>query len=233
MRTLQRHRPPTTRLGLRRAAVATAAALALLATAGCEGIDVSIDSPTSGPGVDAPADGSGEEAAALLDQLTVAAAGGMRGYSRDRFSHWTSAGSNCDVRDTVLERDGTAIELDGCDVVGGEWLSAFDGKTFTDPGDLDIDHIVPLANAWRSGADAWDDDQRREFANDLERPQLIAVSASTNRSKGDQDPSQWQPPNRDYWCQYAQDWITVKHYWELSVTEPEKATLADMLTTCP
>lgn len=214
-------------------AIAAAAALALLATTGCEAIDISIDSPTGGPQVEAPADGSAGEAGALLEELTVAPAGGMQGYSRARFPHWSRTGSNCDVRDTVLERDGTAIELDGCNVVGGEWLSAFDGRAFTNPRDIDIDHVVPLANAWRSGADAWDDERRREFANDLDRPQLIAVSASSNRAKGDQDPSQWQPPNRDYWCQYAQDWITVKHYWELSVTESEKATLADMLTTCP
>ncbi|WFE26207.1 HNH endonuclease family protein [Solwaraspora sp. WMMD791] len=233
MRTPQQRHLPTDRLPLRRAVVAVAAALALTATTGCESVDISLGAPSAAPPVDAPAAGSADEATALLDQLTVAAAGSMQGYSRDRFPHWSSAGSNCDVRDTVLERDGTAIELDGCNVVGGEWLSAFDGQSFTNPRDLDIDHIVPLANAWRSGADSWNDDQRREFANDLERPQLIAVSASSNRAKGDQDPSQWQPPNRDYWCQYAQDWITVKHYWELSVTQPEKATLADMLATCP
>ncbi|MFV2012615.1 MULTISPECIES: HNH endonuclease family protein [unclassified Micromonospora] len=236
MRTPFRQRPWTIRFDPRRAAVAVAAALALVATAGCGSVDITLGSPTATPpggSADGSGDGSADQASALLDQLTVASAGDMRGYSRDHFPHWSSAGSNCDVRDTVLERDGTAIELDGCNVVGGQWLSAFDGESFTDPGDLDIDHIVPLANAWRSGADEWDDDQRREFANDLDRPQLIAVSASTNRAKGDQDPSQWKPPNRDYWCQYAQDWITVKHYWELSVTEPEKAALADMLTTCP
>ncbi|MDG4768530.1 HNH endonuclease family protein [Solwaraspora sp. WMMD406] len=210
-----------------------AAVVALVATTGCEVVDIEVASPTSAPNDSAGADADADAATELLDQLTVATAGGMQGYSRDRFPHWSRTGDNCDVRDTVLERDGTAIELDGCNVVGGQWLSAFDGRSFTDPGDLDVDHIVPLANAWRSGADEWDTERRREFANDLERPQLIAVSASSNRAKGDQDPSQWQPPNRDYWCQYAQDWITVKHYWELSVTAQEKTSLADMLATCP
>jgi Protein of unknown function (DUF1524) len=117
-------------------------------------------------------------------------------------------------------------------VVGGRWSSVYDGRTFTDPSDVDIDHMVPLANAWRSGANEWNDNERGAFANDLDRPQLFAVSASSNRSKGDQDPSQWKPPNRDHWCKYAEDWIAVKHHWELTVTSDEKATLGDMLGTC-
>ena len=72
--------------------------------------------------------------------------------------------------------------------------------------------MVPLANAWRSGAGKWTEEQRTEFANDLTRPQLMAVSAASNRSKGDQDPSQWKPPQKDYWCEYAQRWIAVKSF---------------------
>lgn len=182
--------------------------------------------------------GSGDvdvaEARAQLDALEVAEWGGMDGYSRERFYHWRTV-DGCDARQRVLARDGANIETesgDDCDVVSGEWTSAFDGETVTDPSDLDIDHIVPLANAWRTGADEWDDDRRTEFANDMDTPQLIAVSASSNRAKGDQDPSQWQPPDRDYWCQYAHDWIVVKHHWELSVTDEEAASLSDMLDTC-
>ena len=98
-----------------------------------------------------PAETTSPESAAQLGQLTVASAGSMRGYSRDRFPHWREAGSNCDVRDKVLERDGTAIRRRGCNVVGGRWFSTYDERTFTDPSDVDIDHMVPLANAWRSG----------------------------------------------------------------------------------
>ncbi|WP_371129724.1 DUF1524 domain-containing protein [Streptomyces sp. 2231.1] len=58
---------------------------------------------------------------------------------------------------------------------------AYDGKILTASGQLDIDHIVPLANGWRSGADEWTTAKRRQFANDLTDPQLIAVSASSNR----------------------------------------------------
>jgi hypothetical protein len=195
--------------------------LALGGAAGC----TPVETPSPGP-TDAA------DTHSQLDQLTVAAAASMRGYSRERFPHWRNAGKNCDVRDTVLQRDGTGIKLSGCNVVGGRWSSRYDKRTLADPSDVDIDHMVPLANAWRSGADDWNDDKRGDFANDLDRPQLFAVSASSNRAKGDQDPSQWKPPNRDDWCGYAEDWIAVKHHWRLSVTTAEKAALDDMLGSC-
>jgi hypothetical protein len=176
--------------------------------------------------------GSDGSASEKLETLTVASAGSMRGYSRERFPHWRDTGKNCDVRDSVLERDGSDIKRSGCNVVAGRWESVYDNRAFTDPSDVDVDHVVPLANAWRSGADEWDDAQRGEFANDLTRPQLIAVSASSNRAKGDQDPSQWKPANRSHWCEYAESWVTVKHHWRLSVTSAEKAALADMLEEC-
>ncbi|WP_246002317.1 HNH endonuclease family protein [Allorhizocola rhizosphaerae] len=167
-----------------------------------------------------------------LESLTVAPERPMTKYSRDRFPHWRSAGSNCDVRDTVLARDGKNVKKSGCNVTGGEWFSVYDNVTVKDPADVDIDHMVPLANAWRSGADEWNDDKRSDFANDLERPQLFAVTKSSNRSKGDQNPAQWKPPNKDYYCQYAQHWITVKSYWKLTVTADEKRALSSMLGTC-
>ncbi|MFY1674667.1 HNH endonuclease family protein [Plantactinospora sp. WMMB334] len=202
----------------------TAAVLAGLLAAGvaCAPVESPLPERSSGPA----------DTRAQLDQLTVASAGSMRGYSRERFPHWRKAGKNCDVRDTVLQRDGTDIKLSGCNVVGGRWSSRYDKRTLADPSDVDIDHMVPLANAWRSGADEWNDDKRSDFANDLDRPQLMAVSASSNRAKGDQDPSQWKPSNRDDWCRYAKDWIAVKHYWKLSVTSAEQAALGDMLGSC-
>jgi hypothetical protein len=111
-------------------------------------------------------------------------------------------------------------------------LSVYDDRVLSDPADVEVDHLVPLANAWRSGADKWTDAQRGAFANDLVRPELAAVSASANRAKGDQDPSQWKPSSRDAWCQYAKDWVEVKHFWRLTVTDRERAALADMLETC-
>ena len=108
----------------------------------------------------------------------------------------------------------------------------YDGTTLTSPTKVDIDHVVPLANAWRSGASAWTTDKREDFANDVDRPQLIASSQNSNRSKGDQDPSTWKPKATSVWCEYAEDWIEVKSYWKLTVTTAEKSALIDMLEEC-
>lgn len=203
-----------------------AALLLVLAAAGCE--------ITVGPsiGTATPSPTSSADTYRQLEQLVVATQGSMAGYRRDRFPHWRRTGENCDVRDSVLARDAESLRTDGCNVVGGRWVSPYDRRILTDPSLVDVDHLVPLANAWRSGADTWDDARRADFANDLTRPQLLAVSVAANRAKGDQDPSQWVPANRDYWCQYAQDWIAVKHFWRLSVTAAERAALTDMLETC-
>jgi hypothetical protein len=172
--------------------------------------------------------GSGN-AKSQLDKLVVAKAGSMKDYSRAKFPHWRSTGSNCDTRDSVLKRDGTKVKLSGCNVVAGTWKSVYDGKTLNSPTLVDIDHLVPLANAWRSGAASWTTDKRGDFANDLDDPQLVAVSASSNRSKGDQDPSTWKPTDSSAWCEYATDWIAVKTRWKLTVTTAEKSALATML----
>ena len=208
----------------RLAAVLTASFLGLATLTACEPVDDLFGEPAA---VGEPV------VTAELDSLDVGEWGGMARYSRDRFDHWSSQGEGCDTRDVVLRRDGDGVAVAArCDIIAGTWFSVYDGETFDDPGDLDIDHMVPLANAWRTGAADWTDEQREAFANDLTRPQLLAVSASSNRSKGDQDPSQWRPPRQDYWCTYAQSWITVKAYWNLRVTVEEKAALAEMLGTC-
>jgi hypothetical protein len=104
----------------------------------------------------------------------------------------------------------------------------------TDPRKLDIDHLVPLENAYSSGAWQWDVEKRRAYANDLTSPEhLIAVTASVNRSKGSRGPEDWKPPRREYWCTYATEWISVKTRWELTATAREWAALESMLATCP
>jgi len=205
-----------------------AGAILLLGTA-CDPLTTAAD-----PAQSARPTGPGAAAATQqLGTLTVASWSAMTGYSRDKFKHWISQGNGCDTRDVVLKRDGTGVQTGAdCKIGSGTWVSAYDGKTITDPQAMDIDHMVPLANAWRTGASSWTDDQRSAFANDLSRPQLLAVSLSSNRSKGDQDPSQWKPPNTSYWCDYAQRWVAVKAYWKLSVTTAEKSALTAMLGTC-
>ncbi|MFG2116130.1 DUF1524 domain-containing protein [Streptomyces sp. NPDC048718] len=169
----------------------------------------------------------------LLAGLTVAPQGTMTGYNRDKFPHWAGQGDSCDTRETILQRDGKGVRRDAqCRAVSGRWVSVYDGKVITSASGLDIDHTVPLANAWRSGARSWTQEQRKAFANDLSHPQLLAVSASSNRSKGDQGPDEWQPPLESYWCAYGRSWTSVKSTYGLTVTSAEKAMLGRMLATC-
>lgn len=172
-------------------------------------------------------------ARAELAVLNVDTPHSMEGYSRAKFPHWIKQYGECDTREVVLSRDGTDVQQDDkCRAISGTWFSAYDSKVFHASGQLDIDHIVPLANAWRSGADEWTTPKRRTFANDLVHSQLIAVSASSNRQKGDQSPDQWAPPRHAYWCVYARAWTDIKHLYELNVTEPERDQLNEMLDTC-
>ncbi|MEV6630060.1 HNH endonuclease family protein [Actinoplanes sp. NPDC051470] len=214
----------------------TPLALVLIAaatlTTGCEVVPLEPAPTTTTPGGGEAGGSTSGNPAKLLAGLNEAKAGSMRGYTRDEFPHWRDTGKNCDVRDSVLKRDGRKVKFSGCNVVGGTWTSSYDGKVLTKPTLVDIDHMVPLANAWRSGAAAWTKDRRGDFANDLERPQLVAVSQTSNRGKGDQDPSTWKPSVKAEWCGYAGDWITVKSYWKLTVTSAEKKALSTMLKEC-
>jgi hypothetical protein len=172
-------------------------------------------------------------AQARLNGLTVATQGSMSGYSRDHFPHWNTISGTCNTRETVLKRDGTSVVTDSaCAATSGRWYSPYDGATWTAASDVDIDHIIPLAEAWRSGANSWTTSRRQSFANDLTRPQLIAVTDNVNQSKGDQDPSTWQPSVTSYRCTYAKMWITVKSYWTLTLQTTEKTALQTMLNTC-
>ena len=109
-----------------------------------------------------------------------------------------------------------------CRVEAGQWLAPYSAIIITDPGDLDIDHMLPLRNVHNSGAWACTPERKRLYANYLDDPQhLIAVTAKANRSKGVRGPEDWKPDDRTYWCQYAIDWITVKSTWELTVTRDE------------
>ncbi len=158
------------------------------------------------------------------------------GYDRDLFNHWIDAdGDGCDTRDEVLIAESVdPVNIGpGCSLSGGRWISVYDGVETTDPSTFDVDHMVPLAEAWDSGASAWDAQRREAFANDLIRDAaLIAVSASSNRSKSDQDPAEWQPPQAAAACDYATDWVEVKIAWDLSADPAEAAVLDDMLATC-
>ncbi|MFD4676170.1 HNH endonuclease family protein [Lentzea sp. NPDC058450] len=186
------------------------------------------NSPNTPPTTGAAPGGSKD-----LGALKVAPESKMAGYSRDRFPHWASQGNSCDTREIVLQKQGADVKTDkDCRATSGTWTSPYDNVVIKDGGEVDIDHTVPLAEAWRSGADKWTDDERKVFANDLGGIQLLAVTAKTNRSKGDQDPAKWKPPVEAYWCTYAQHWIQVKITYKLTVDQAEHDALATMLKAC-
>ncbi|KFX92365.1 hypothetical protein O988_07300 [Pseudogymnoascus sp. VKM F-3808] len=168
-----------------------------------------------------------------LAGLTVAAQGPQDGYSRDLFPHWITISGACNTRETILKRDGTGVVTDSaCAATSGSWLSPYDGATWTAASDVDIDHLVPLSNAWKSGAASWTTAQRQGFANDLTNPQLLAVTDNVNQSKGDQGPETWKPSLTSYHCTYAKMWVKVKSVYDLTITTAEKAALTTMLGTC-
>ncbi|MGP4097820.1 HNH endonuclease family protein [Nonomuraea sp. KM90] len=176
---------------------------------------------------------SASTAASRLAALTVSAESHGSTYNRDLFPHWTTVSGTCNTREEVLKRDGTGVVTDSsCAATSGSWYSPHDGATWTAASDVDIDHMVPLAEAWASGAWSWTTSRRQQFANDLGGPQLWAVTDNVNQSKSDQDPAQWQPPRTAERCRYARAWIQVKWYWGLTTDSAEKSALNSMLSTC-
>ena len=160
-----------------------------------------------------------------LGALAVASEGdGGVPYDRDLYGSWTRVRSGCNTRCAVLEDERRA---------DGTWFSWYDGMVISEASRLDIDHMVPLAEAHSSGAWRWSSSRKAAFANDLLHPEALAVvSASSNRSKGSRDPSEWRPPDGSAWCRYATDWVTVKAAWGLTADRAEVGALQEMLDTC-
>ncbi len=173
----------------------------------------------------------------LLAGLVVRAADSPRPYRRDEFGDdWNyDPATGCNTRELVLIDEslvGPEVD-DRCRTTRGRWRSIYDGVTTDDPADLQIDHVVALADAWRSGADDWTPERRQAFANDRTSPDtLVAVTGSTNQSKGDSTPDEWLPPDEGAWCTYAEAWVEVKAAWDLSVTAAEHARLVELLAAC-
>jgi hypothetical protein len=157
------------------------------------------------------------------------------GYKRDNFKHWVGTGNGCDSRKSVIisEAIKSPVVEKGCVIKGGEWLSIYDNVKVTEAGKLDVDHMVPLAEAWDSGAQEWDAKKRELYANDQTDPRhLIAVTGSSNRSKSDQDPADWMPTNKSYTCDYIANWVSIKVRWSLSIDAKEKSALINNLNGC-
>jgi hypothetical protein len=159
------------------------------------------------------------------------------GYDRDLFPHWIDAdGDGCHTRNEVLIAEATTTPSvgSGCALSGGRWRSYYDNATWTVPSDLDIDHVVALAEAWDSGARNWTTTQRRAYANDLgDARALVAVTDNVNQAKGDQDPATWLPPASSARCRFIGEWVAVKLRWRLTVDSTEKAALTSQANGCP
>ncbi|MFI7691811.1 HNH endonuclease family protein [Nonomuraea sp. NPDC049655] len=159
------------------------------------------------------------------------------GYQRTAFRHWIDADRDgCNTRAEVLLEEAIEPPAVGerCSLTGGSWYSYYDDQTVNVASGLDVDHLVPLAEAWDSGAYDWTSDQRRDYANDLDESwHLVAVTARSNRSKADQDPATWQPPYEPARCRYAAEWTAVKMRWSLSIDTAEQQALTALGEACP
>ncbi|MBC9225612.1 HNH endonuclease [Aeromicrobium sp. zg-636] len=223
-------------------------ALLLLPLAGCELFDQLSDAVDDTEAVAPAPSYSPSTAREQLPALRVAERrpAGVPDYSRREFgTAWKDVdGNGCNQRDDVLLRDAvpgtTVVQVQrSCphDVLAGTWVDPYSGAqlTFTDLKDqrqaqaIQIDHVVPLAEAWLSGAHAWPAERRERFANDL--GVLLASDGPTNASKGSGDPAAWRPKG-PFQCAYATHWIDVKHRWQLAVDRSEARALTEMLATC-
>lgn len=155
-------------------------------------------------------------------------------YDRDSWGRWIDADGDCqDTRQEVLIRDSQeppTMDAKGCRVLTGKWVDPYTGKTFTDPGQLDIDHVVPLKEAHDSGAATWDEAQKVAYFNHLGGNNLRAVDQSANRSKGSRQPHEWLPLNESFRCQYLKDWLNIKRQWNLETDCEEAQKLATLVS---
>lgn len=172
----------------------------------------------------------------LLDLLEVAEEPPRVGYSRDEFPHWHDiSGSGCTARQDALSAQALGLVqrdlVRSCVIVEGDWYSLFDGVTFSGaPAEIDVDHVVALAEAWDSGAAAWTLERRRQFANDPLN--LLVVTRRSNREKADLDAGEWKPPMDDAWCVTASMMILTKLRYEMTVDAAERDGLEEMARRC-
>ncbi|MFF7705493.1 HNH endonuclease family protein [Streptomyces lydicus] len=178
------------------------------------------------------------ETLSLHDAIEVLpqAAESRDGYERSKFKHWIDADHDgCNTRAEVLLAEAITPPTlgPGCKLSGGTWLSYYDDQIVDGASGLDIDHMVPLAEAWDSGASQWTAARRQSYANDLGADRsLVAVTAKTNRQKADQDPAEWMPPATDARCTYLSDWVSTKLRWSLTVDRRERDALRQLAASC-
>lgn len=188
----------------------------------------------------APAEASTTFSGSLAQGVAAipTAAESNSGYDRTLFRHWVDANGDCqNARAEVLISEAepdtpiTYTTSSRCTVATGRWFSYYDRMSWTSASDVDIDHMVPLAEAWGSGARSWTAARREAFANDLgDYRTLVGVTDNVNQSKGDQDPSTWLPTYDR--CRYIAEWVAVKIRWNLSADSAEKSVLNSYASSC-
>lgn len=158
-------------------------------------------------------------------------------YDRKLYKHWVDEDRDCQNtrQEVLIEESVEPVVLDerGCKVISGLWEDPFTGNTYTNPSDLDVDHMIPLKEAHVSGGYLWSPAEREQYANDMSNPDtLIAVSSSANRQKGAKDVAQWLPPNEAYRCEYVIRWMNLKETWGFSSDDNELKVLFAVLEAC-
>lgn len=180
-------------------------------------------------------------ALASLPAVTVAEPEQARPpYKRETYQPhgWIDAdGNGCNTRREVLIQESTkkpSINPDGCKISGGEWKDRFSPKfNTTNDQDVQIDHLVALADADRSGAWKWPSDKKLAFANNLDNPdELNAISNALNNEKSDKGPDEWMPGDKNSRCKYLQAYVTIKSEWQLTVSPAQWNAIAKAWPNC-
>ena len=212
---------------------------------GCDAAANAFEIMEAAPGVAAEAPSPGGDAANALVQLESIPVKGRApktGYTRDEFGPaWADTDRNgCDTRNDILARDMTDETFkpgtNNCVVVTGTLADKYTGTTITftrgqdTSSDVQIDHIVPLSDAWQKGAQQLNADQRKELANDPMN--LMAADGPTNGAKGDKDAATWLPPNKAFRCEYVARQTAVKAKYSLWVTKAEHDAIVGILEGC-
>lgn len=167
-----------------------------------------------------------------LDSLNAVTIGDEQAvdYERSEWRHWT--GTPCDTRESALAAQGQNVTKDPstCKVISGTWIDPYSGSTFTNAGELDLDHVIPLGYAAKHGGQNWSPEKKQQFAND--QTQLLAVSAKENRSKSDKGPEKYMPASKEFHCKYSKVWVSTAVKYGITVTEGDKRALKAGLQRC-
>jgi hypothetical protein len=176
-----------------------------------------------------------------LEKLSIHEHASKTGYARDQFlsSGAWNKWQDCNTREKILGRDLDEIIYDanGCTVLAGILHDPYTGKTIdfqrgtSTSSAVQIDHIIALSNAWKTGAQDWTFAKRNQFAND--DLNLIAADGPANMQKSDHDASEWLPSNKSFRCEYVARQIAVKLKYMLWAVRAEYDTMKNILSGCP